>query len=355
MFRLFTSCLLFLSLFHASAANAETQVCRPLSRSERGYVKSSPGHYIALGAIRKGRDPLPDALKEIRSNPGIVGVQRRYSWSDLQTGPQTFDFRKLRSDIEAVKKENRKLSIFVQWKFRNSEGDSPVPAFLGKLTDKAYTHPLGGKNKGRSAKGFIAALDNPVVTNELIKFFGQLAKEVDDHPSVSSIVFGETAIGVNFDQVGPQERNRISNAFYEQLLRVDHESSCLFKHTPVFQLTNFPAKRLEEMTQDYMRWGVAFGGPDVWLNDSSMKAYDFYPEMAKKGPVGVIVADGNYHWANHDDEVKRDPSRRIPGTPDEIVQRLAKKAQNELKANFIFWKRNGPRDPFYRAVLNYIH
>jgi hypothetical protein len=336
------------------AFGATLPSCDPLTASERGYVKFFPGHYIAVGASRAGNDQLAMALNEIKDIPKVIGIQKRYYWSNLQTGPNTYDFTLIKNDIAKMKSQNKKLSIFIQWKFKSDDGLDPAPAFLSSLTDKPTMYALGGEHMGPYAKGYLTAMDNPVVANAFVAFLKKLAGEIDNDPAVSSIVFVETAMGTQLADYTAEQKSVIQNNYYDQVLRIDKEASCAFKHTPVIQLTNFPSKRLGQMTDAYKAWGIAYGGPDVWLNDPTMSAYSYYPSVSQEVPIGMVAAGGNMMWFNHEDEITNDPAQKIPYPASEIIQKIFQKAKNELSANYIFWRKLGPADPLYVSLLNQV-
>jgi hypothetical protein len=339
------------SAFCEEALSVDLAACDPLTAAERGYVKFFPGHYVAVGPSRHGNDQLALALNDVKDLPAVVGIQKRYYWSNLQTGPDNYDFTIIKNDIAKVKAMNKRLSIFLVWKFSSDDGKPPVPEFMKDLTTKATTYALGTAHMGPHDKGTLAAMDNPVVADGFIKLLKKLANEFDNEPAVSSLVFVETAMGTQLADYAPAEKSVIVENYYKQVLRIDKEASCAFKHTPVIQLTNFPNNQLGDMTEAYKKWGIAFGGPDVWLNDPTMKVYDYYPAVSQEVPVGMVAAGGNYIWQNRADEVAQDPSRLLPYTADETIQKIYTKAKNELNANYIFWKRNNGLDKFYDSFL----
>jgi hypothetical protein len=333
------------------SAHAALAACTPLTIAQRGYVKFQPGHYVQLGALKWNYDPLPDTLGEIKSIPGIVGVQKRYFWSDLQTNQYEYDFKRLQADIAAVKAAGKKLSVFISWKFKTDKGNNPIPAYLSNLTTKPTYYEMDGTNGGPNAKGYLAAFDNPVVANEFIRFLGKLQAVIDGDPAVSTLVFVESAMGMSFTSMTSAQATTIKNAFWDQLLRIDKEASCLFKHTPVLQLTNAPANRFDSITQDFMKWGIAFGGPDVWLDDPDLLTYKYFPTVQKYVPIGMLVGGGNYIWYSHEDEVNQIEEKAIDYSPSQIIKMLADKARNDLYSNYVFWKKNGQGDQYYDAFI----
>jgi hypothetical protein len=209
---------------------------------------------------------------------------------------------------------------------------------------------------GKSAVGWIAAMNNEVVAKEFIKFLTKLSAVVDKNNAVSSIVFVETAMGTNLPDLTTAERIAVQNAYYTNLLAIDKNASCIFKYTPVIQLTKCPAPRLDTMTNGYMDWGVGMGGPDVWLDDDTIApAYSYYDSVEDKLPVGVIVADGNYHYFRHNGETPmHTEADDLPYSTPETIRRLALKATQDLKANYIFWRRNWGGDEYYEEFLHQV-
>lgn len=348
----------------------------PQKLTSRGPVKFQPGHYVAIGGVSNATF-FAETMKEIAGVPQVVGIQKRYAWSDLQSGKDTFTFEHLKNDIALASKLGKKLSVMIMWKFDNAKGASPVPAFLKDLSTKRHEYPLGGEGKGPAAKGFIAAFDNPVVVSEFAKFLSELAKVVDKESAVSSIVFPETALGIDFKEtfepdLTPAQQTEFHDAFIDGVLEFDKRAACLFRQTPVIQLTNGPIRRLKDMTDTYAAWTVGMGGPDIWTKDDSLerpeptwpkRAYDYYPDLETKLPIGLIVAGGNYLYPDHEPETLKDPAEQAKRTHEALngwdasrtTLELAKKGTEQLKANYLWWKKNGLKgDKYYQAFLAHL-
>jgi hypothetical protein len=316
----------------------------PLTPSERGKVKFLTGHYVQVGG-GAGSDNLTDAINETKDIAAVAGYLKRYAWSDIETSRDTYDVAQIRRDLDAVAAKGKTLAIMILFKYKNDSGSNVLPSYLGSMGDGDYYYTLGGDNTGPYADGYLAKFAKTWVTNRLIALMEAL-KQFDSHPALAAVVFPETAMGLTVAQAEADEH-------YAGLMRADRASACLFRHTPVIQLTNFPKRLLSSMTSDYMKYGVGMGGPDVYLNDTSLsgagQAYTFYPTVEAKLPVGVIVAGANYKYNNQDDF----KSSTLNGlSEDESVRQLANYARDNLKANYIFWKRDWAQEPYYLALLN---
>jgi hypothetical protein len=355
---------------------ASAQVCdAPLLASARGKVKFQPGHYVAIGSGPTVATRLTTTLAEISAtdlNTKVVGVQKRYYWSDLN-GPGQYDwhFEQLRKDIDEVGKSGKKLSVMIMFKFSSDSDASPVPEYVRKLP--AYTSgglsilPVYDLNAdGDFADGQIAHFGHPSVRKHFIRFLTKLAAEIDNSNVVSNVVLPESAMGVKagkapYASMTSAQFAAIRDSHIDGLLAVDQQAACLLKHTPLIQLTNYPVVKLPELAAEYKDWSVGMGGPDVWIDDDDIEAsYKYFPQLEPYLPIGLIVAGGNYNYVSHKAETVEESQRASytlqqyygwasADVPSKTVIELAKKART-LGVNYLFWKKNGDKgDKYYQA------
>jgi hypothetical protein len=326
------------------AVNCYSATQPPLTTAQRGSVKFFPGHYVAVAGGPASKS-LADAITETKSLPSVVGYQKRYVWADLETDKDQYNLTQIQKDLDAAQAAGKKLAIMILFKYKSSTGGNAMPSYLAKMGDGDYFYTLGAEGAGPANAGYLAKFKQAWVVDRFNHLSSAL-KRFDSHPALAAVLFNETALGLS---LATEE----ADAHYAGLMKADRAAACFFRQTPVIQLTNFPKRLLASMTSDYMKYGIAFGGPDTFLNDPELagagQVYTFYPIVEAKIPIGVLVAGSNYRYYNHQDFLQDHPHNL---SADDSVRQLAAFAKDKLKANYIFWKRDASTDPYYVAFLN---
>jgi hypothetical protein len=366
--------VLTFSIFGHSVA---AQVCdAPLLASARGKVKFYPGHYVAIGSGETVAARFTNTLAEISDpdlNGNVIGIQKRYAWSDFN-GPGQFQwhFDKLKNDIAEAARARKKLSVMIMFKFTNDFDASTVPRYIRDLppsiSGSLSIDPIYELNSGATfANGEIAHFGHPIVRRNFIRFLTKLAEVVDTDDTVTSVVLPESALGFKpgiapYRSMTSTEFVALREAHIDGLLEIDKQASCIFKHTPFIQLTNYPEVKLPVIAFGSTQFSFALGGPDIWVNDPKIKpSYDKFKEVGSQVPIGFIAAGGNYQYVRYPDDL---PESERPNytfqaqyhwatneVPSKTVIMLGEKAR-DLGANFVWWKRNGDSgDKYYRAFL----
>jgi hypothetical protein len=347
--------------------------CARPTPSSRSYMNFYGGHYIGAG-----QGAFEDTLREIKEKGQLVGVQKKYFWRDLHVGRYKFNVDEIYDDIQKAKEANKKLSIFILYKYKSTGGAVPIPSYLEEQNTPEY--PTYRALTGGGDAGYLAAMDHNGVRDAFIRFLKALAfkfqantpgSDWDKH--VAFIQFTETAPGMDLGES--------KAAFFENLRIMNQQASCIFKHTPIVQNTNFPPGELLALTDNYRNWGVAMGATDIWLDDPSVdadnKVYDYYHRVTYDTGIAATVAINNLRVPNHAEELKlkhgepyeSNTTRFGLDTPQEVVEVVAAKASEPastsrvedfahgvdgytLGANYIVWRRAGATDPYYRVLLN---
>jgi hypothetical protein len=355
----------------AQIASAQTvPTCTTaLTAAQRGKVKFVPGHYAAIGSKETIAQNFTNVLEEI-SAPGLttrfVGVQKRYYWSDLNPvfGTTGYRFQRLRDDIEEAKAAGKRLSVMIMFKFRGDFDQSSVPNHIkslsGTTASGAFQKPWYKVNgDGNKPNSEVANFGHPVVRDRFLIFLKELAKVVDDDNTVTSVVFPESAMGIKpgvapYEDLTAAEFAPVKAAHAAGLKYIDQVSGCLFKHTPVIPLTNYPVDELPGFYSTFDRFKLALGGPDIWVDDNNVEpSYTNVKSLNAKLPVGYIIAGGNYVYvkrAGEEEEHKVGGNPEIythkyvnhwttAETPRRTIQALLAKAQT-LGVNYLFWKKN---------------
>ena len=83
-------------------------------------VKWHPGHYVLAGSGPISSDLLFEHFR---------GVQKRYTWSDLELAKGRYDFSEIRSDLALLESHGKQLVMQVQYK-AFGKGQRRVPDYV---------------------------------------------------------------------------------------------------------------------------------------------------------------------------------------------------------------------------------
>ena len=92
-----------------------------------------PGHYIGFEVTRNGVGTMPDKWS-VAIQPGVVGVQMRYYWKDLEPTQGNYDFTQIAEDLADAAARGLQLIALIIDKTFNSQ--VATPPYLD-----AYTSP----------------------------------------------------------------------------------------------------------------------------------------------------------------------------------------------------------------------
>lgn len=295
--------------------------------------KWHPGHYVLVG---QGKIREEFLLGRFR------GVQKLYTWSDLEPTEGDYDFAAIRADLALLQQHGKQLVIQVQYK-AFGKGQRRVPAYV---QGPEYG---GGVYHARSGS-FDPVLWNARVGARMDALFAALGREFDRSPGLEAVVLPETSPSADLVRTPQQGVEPYTVAIYVAALKQRMTAlKKAFPHTAVIQYANFPQNMLPELC-DYMKeTGIGLGGPDVYprasnLADPKRGVYRLYPKLAGTVPLGAAVQSPDYSvaaWKRTAAFNRGEDRRRAVVTPAEEVpipvREHLKLAQEKLKLNYLFW------------------
>lgn len=311
-------------------------------------VKWHPGHYIYVGHT--------GVTREVVALPHFRGVQKVYTWRQLEPEKGRYDFSGLRADLALVRKHQRQL--VAQVSFRAFAKDTrAVPDYL---TGAEYG---GGVYRTRQGS-FGPVIWNANLAARFDALLVALGREFDRDPNLEAVNLAETAPSAALaaePQAGVETYTE--ELYFEALKRQMLTLRRAFPGTVVIQYTNFPPKLLGALTDFEKEIGMGMGGPDVYprpdaVSNPEKGIYRLYTKLAGTVPLGAAVQRSNYSVAykkraamNHGTVKPGDNSLVIqPGdeTPIPVREHL-QLAQEKLKLNYLFWS-SSPEEDFARVV-----
>ncbi len=307
--------------------------------------KWHPGHYVYVGQ----GDIRPEHLLQ-----HFRGVQKGYTWSDLETAPGQYDFSRIRADLALLKKHGKQLVIQIQYKAFGKD-QRCVPAYL-------QGPEYGGGVYRASSGSFDPVLWNAKVGARMDALFAALGREFDREPALEAAVLPETAPSAALDKYPQAGVESYTIPIYVEALKQRMQAlRRAFPNTVVIQYANFPSQALPQLTAYMKDIGVGLGGPDVYplpssLSDPQKGVYRLYAPLSGTVPLGAAVQSPDYSVARkkrasafdrgqnrHGVKVTAEEEAPIP------AREFLKLAQQELKLNYLFWSAY-PKENFANVI-----
>lgn len=332
------------------------QTCAPLTPDQRGYVKWNPGHYI-LGAGGNRDKQADNFLSGYGNIAAIKGMQKEYFWSELEPTIDSYRWEDIDADIAKLAAKNRKLAIVIKYKYKLSTTESSIPQYIRALPNAN----VSGVNVPsyfvqKNNMGHHANLGHPGTRERFNTLLKAMSDRYDNNPNVVSVSFLETSIGA---AVSSAQADRFIDGF----IQMHDFAGCTFKHTPLFQNTNYPRDRLKEFTDNMVENGVGLGGPDTfWASLDDPKnglgfvpsgggnkgVYHYYPELSNTIPIGQQVHHENMAYSTAENFFAS-PKRPHNLSPAASVEKVWTFARDKLIPNYMFWQLGGG-DPYAIAL-----
>ena len=286
-------------------------------------LKWHPGHYAFVQF---------SALREDQLYPHFRGIQKTYTWRELEPEKDRYDFSAIRADLAFLGKHDKRLVIQVQTKTFGA-GQNYCPDYLAG--------PDFGGGVYRTRWGSF----NPIIWDERVNrrlnaLYARLGQELDREPLLEAVVLPESA--TTFDNA---TRGKLQYSMEKYIRSVEAGMQALkdaFPTTVVIQYVNMPPDAIEPLA-DYARaHGVGFGGPDIYpvdpqLTDPQRGVYRLYAPLAGQVPLGAAVQQNDYtQQAGF-----RGPAGETP------VKEIYEFGRDRLHLNYIFW---GTRAGYFEKV-----
>jgi hypothetical protein len=292
--------------------------------------KYHPGHYVSLN--RWDGPAIFDTVQQ----PGVVGVQVRYEWIDLEPAYNQYDFSAIRTDLDRIAGTGLKLVAFIEDKsFRN---ERYTPPYLWE----SHTLPIRQATPG---EGFVSKRWAPWVVQRWLALMDALSAELDGHPDFEGVAIQETAIGI-IDAVADAE-GYTPEKYRDALIDQVSGSAARFDSSRVFWYVNFLKGNQSYLTDAIgatYPLGVAIGGPDVLPDNYALNVH-VYPKLRAlnaevEADQAIVFNSCQYDSFRHE---HADPSAATKyWTPAELIQW----ARSELKIRYLFWNRPAQPSPW---------
>lgn len=296
-------------------------------------------HYVFFN---RDRERIRD--QSFLNTKALEGAQLKYTWRELETEKDTYDFSAIRQDLAFLTSKGKKLFIQLQdVSFDNSIVN--VPPYLlrdGQYNggaDKQYNFE-GDDEESAVAGGWVARRWDAAVQARFHKLLLKLGKEFDGR--IEGINLAETS--VTFGKSGRLFPKGFSFENYRDAVLTNMKAlKRAFPKSVAMQYANFmPGEWLPGEDHSYLRsvyrrareLRVGVGGPDLlpYKPGQMNHSYRFIREADGIVPTGIAVQWGNYEHRN-------------PMTGKRVtLSELLDFATAYLKVDYIFWST---QEPFY--------
>lgn len=297
--------------------------------TEQPDRKFNPGHYIALAMADDGATAIRRAVQ-----PGVAGVEKRYTWRQLEPRMNEYDFSAIAADLLLMEALDMQLVVFVMDKsFRN---EHMTPAYLWAR----YTLPIRSAKPG---KGYVAKRWDPFVIERMNRLIEEIGRQFDANPRFEGLALQESALGIDSSIL---DREGYTPAVYrDALVNMLANARRALPRSQVFWYMNYlphGQSLLSSVCESAARDAIAIGGPDV-LPDSEKLRKHVYPHLRKQRGSTILFTSAQYDSFRH----KR---RKSSGTgkywsPLEIFEF----ARDQLGVQYLFWndvQRPRPADSY---------
>jgi hypothetical protein len=274
--------------------------------------KYHPGHYVALNRSEY-QAQFANAIK-----PGVVGVQRRYYWKELEPSFGVYDFSEIEADLAEAARNDVQLVVFLVDKTFNS--DKPLPVYA---QGSAYM-------AANRADGYTALRWKSNVVTRFTLLIEALGKRFDSHPAFEGVAIQESAMGL--DDSVLDANGYTPEKYRDALIEILLSAASSMPNSRVFWYMNFlqgNQSYLADIARVVAPTGVIMGGPDILPDDSDLKnAYPLYNEFEGKMPLFCSVQPNSYRHIH---------ATSGWSTKYWTMQQLFNFGRDKLNLNYIFW------------------
>jgi hypothetical protein len=309
------------AMMHAAGKEGTARIAAATTSATE--FKWHPGHYALVQF---------DKIDERHLYNNFRGIQKTYSWRELEPEKNRYDLAAIHADLAFLSKHDQRLVIQVQTKTFGA-GQNYCPAYLAG--------PDYGGGVYRTRWGSF----NPIIWNEQVNqrlnaLYSRLGREFDREPFLEAVVIPESA--TTFD-TADGEKYQYTVAKYTRALQSGMQAlKDAFPTTGVIQYVNMPPESIQSLADYAALHGIGFGGPDVYPHDPVLTnpqrgVYRLYPPLSGIVPLGAAVQQNDYTQ-----------NAAFGGTMDETpVKEIYEFGRDKLCLNYMFW---GIRKGYFEKV-----
>jgi hypothetical protein len=287
-------------------------------------LKYHPGHYLSI-EINQGQEAIRDSKR-----PGVVGVQKRYPWAELEPEPDRYDFSHVESDLTLAAKLGLQFVMFVEDK--SFIDRRPTPEYLRDRT-------LRTKNGG-----WVAERWDPKVRDRFARLLKAIGARFDGHPAFEGIALQESALAL--PEQSYTEYGYTPELYRDALIDTLKNARTSLPSSQIFWYMNFlegGGSYLADVAEAVVAYHIAMGGPDVIPDHPGLQrfAYPLYQRYA--GRLTLFCSIQNAEYALR----RRGESEGLGVQSGQYwtLEELFAFARDRLHVQYLFWDRKTWRKP----------
>lgn len=282
--------------------------------------KYHPGHYVSTYKV-DGPAAMIEAIK-----PGVVGMQRRYTWRELEPTPGHYDFSAIKADLDLLSGQGMRLVVLIEDK-AFMKNVRPTPAYL---KDYSLLNRTGGYTVMRWS---------PYVVTRMKALLDAMGKQFDANPYFEGVAIQETALSMTPALLS--DNGYTPEKYRDALIAIITGAAQSFPTSRVFWYMNFLTGKqsyIGDIATAVAPYDVIMGGPDVLPDDYSLQklTYPFYTKFA-----GKMKLFGSMQFASYRSPHKDTKTANKYWTMDEMFRY----ARDNLHVNYVFWNRKFKANP----------
>lgn len=293
---------------------------------QAGMKKFNAGHYVAVGADVELRE-----IEGLESD-ALLGVNKRYLWSELEPKKGKYDFSKIRKDLKYLQSINKRLVVFFTDKTFNPQATHPVPKYMRHAT------------KVNEVKGITTLKWHPEVIERQIKLCEQMSAEFDDNIYFEGFAYQESAPSISYDRLDAigYTPELLRDGLTELLIG----SAKAFPKSRIFWYMNFIPRNndyLYDVAEATYPYGVVMGGPDILPYRASLERLEkLYTHF--KGRMALFCSAQSDSYRHHKLDTNNNTKRRfhrgeVPIHPDGYLtpEEIFFHGRDRYHLDYIFW------------------
>ncbi|MEO0734039.1 MAG: hypothetical protein AAFZ52_14485 [Bacteroidota bacterium] len=340
-------CLFLLFTLSLTAQHAGNKYDKAHEKYDDATCPIPPGdvqHFVYFAKDRSALRGHP-----LLEHPRFAGAQIMYSWRELETARDRYDFSTIRKDLAYLKKHGKKLFIQLQDATFYAKYDA-VPRYL-KSEEFGGGQAAQYNDAGRQ-EGWVAKRWDPRVQARFARFLQALGAEFDGE--VAGVNLQETAIGVDATNDASFTSRKYLVGYKANMLAL---TNAFPQSDKMIYANFFPGEWLPWEDEGYLRElyrygeeiGVGFGGPDLLFERRAQLNHIL--RLMHEGdyavPLGIAIQDGNYVAKTG---VGKDVDEADPSALQRrnIVPKLFHFANDFLRVDYMFW---GNQQPYFSALV----
>ncbi|MEX0324313.1 MAG: hypothetical protein AB3N63_19300 [Puniceicoccaceae bacterium] len=297
-----------------------------LQQAHCGMKKFNAGHYVAVGAGFNLRD-----IEGLESD-ALVGVNKRYLWSELEPKKGEYDFSEIRKDLKYLKSINKRLVVFFTDKTFFPQSKHPVPNYMRHASMVNHV------------KGITTLKWHPEVIERQIILCQKMSEEFDDNIFFEGFAYQESAPSIAYDKL--DAIGYTPELLRDGLIELLQGSADAFPNSRIFWYMNFIPRKNEylyDIADATYPYGVVMGGPDILPYRASLERLEkLYTHF--KGRMALFCSAQSDSYRHHKLDTNNNTKRRfhvgeVPIHPDGYLtpEEIFFHGRDKYHLDYIFW------------------